>query len=94
MSSEDDQDRSKYIMTIKNKTLSSVSVGWEVKINDFKGTYIDKAGVVSLLDVVKDGGLVETGEVGHVLLLVVLRRVHLLHVILGAHEVTQVVLTI
>ena len=31
----------------------------------------------------EDGGLVETGEVRHVLLLVVLRRVHLLHVVLA-----------
>ena len=28
MLSEDDQERSKYIMTLKEKTLSSVSVGW------------------------------------------------------------------
>ena len=34
--SEDNQERSKYIMILKNKTLSSVSVGWVVKINDFK----------------------------------------------------------
>jgi hypothetical protein len=51
------------------------------------GTYIDEPRVVSLLDVVEDGGLVEAGEVGHVLLLVILGRVHLLHVILHA-EVT------
>ena len=38
MLSEDDQDRAKYIMTLKNETLSSVSVGWVVKINDFKVT--------------------------------------------------------
>ena len=34
MSCGDDQERSKYIMTLKNKTLSSV--GWVVKINDLK----------------------------------------------------------
>ena len=37
MSSTDDQERSKYIMTLKNKTLSNVSVGWVMaKINYFK----------------------------------------------------------
>ena len=49
-------------------------------------TYINESRVVSLLDVVEDGGLVEAGEVGHVLLLVVLGRVHLLHVILPAEQ--------
>ena len=46
-------------------------------------TYVDEAREVSLLDVVQDRGLVKAGEVGHVLLLVVLRRVHLLHVVLA-----------
>lgn len=46
-------------------------------------SYINKAGVVSLLDVVKDGSLVEAGQIGHVLFLVELGRVHLLDVILG-----------
>ena len=36
MSSEYGQETLKYIMTLKNKTLGSVSVGWVVKINDFK----------------------------------------------------------
>ena len=36
MSPEDNQERSKYIVTLKNKTLSTVSVGWLGKINDIK----------------------------------------------------------
>ena len=36
MLSEDDQERSKLLCYWKNKTLSSVSVGWVVKINDYK----------------------------------------------------------
>ena len=47
------------------------------------GTYVDEAREVSLLDVVKDRSLVEAGQVSHVLLFVVLGRVHLLHVVLA-----------
>ena len=47
-------------------------------------TYINKTRVVSVLDVVEDGGLVEAGQVGHILNLVELGRVHLLHVVLHA----------
>ena len=46
-------------------------------------TYVDESREVSLLDVVEDAGLVEAGEVRHVLLLVELGRVHLLDVVLG-----------
>lgn len=48
-------------------------------------TYIDQAGVVSVLDVVQHGRLVQTGELGHVLDLVEFGRVHLLDVVLE-HE--------
>lgn len=46
------------------------------------GTYIDQPGVVSVLDVVQHGRLVQTGELGHVLDLVEFGRVHLLDVVL------------
>ena len=51
-----------------------------------RGTHINKSRVVSLLDVVQDGGLVEAGEVGHVLLLVELWGVHLLDVVFGDQD--------
>ena len=35
MLSEDDQDRSKYIMTLKKKDFKQCECGWVVKINDF-----------------------------------------------------------
>ena len=44
-------------------------------------THIDQAGVVSLLEIVQDTGLIEVGEACHVLNLLKLWRVHLLSVI-------------
>ena len=46
-------------------------------------TYVDHHGVVSLAEVVEDGGLVEECQVGHVLGLLVLGRVDLLALLLG-----------
>ncbi len=48
-------------------------------------TYVDESRVVTLFDVVQHGRLVQARQVGHVLLLVELGRVHLLNVVLG-HE--------
>ena len=56
------------------------------EINSSRSAYVDESGVVSLLDVVEDGGLVEAGQVGHVLDLVELGRVHLLDVVLGDED--------
>jgi hypothetical protein len=44
--------------------------------------YVDEFAVVSLLEVVKDGSVVEEGQVGHVLCLFVLWGVHLTHKVL------------
>lgn len=40
-------------------------------------TYVDEPGVVSLSEIVEDGGVVEESEVGHVLAFLVLGRIHL-----------------
>lgn len=45
-------------------------------------THIDESGVVSILEVVQHRGLVQAGELRHVLHLVELGWVHLLNVIL------------
>ena len=42
-----------------------------------KNTYIDEFGLVAGAEVVQHAGLVEVGQVGHVLTLLVLGRVHL-----------------
>ena len=47
--------------------------------------YIDELGLVSGPEVVQDGGLVEVGQVGHVLALLKLGRVHLLYLIPFEH---------
>lgn len=45
-------------------------------------TYVDQFVIVSLLKVIEDGSVVEVGQVGHVLVFLVLGRVHLSHFIL------------
>ena len=45
-------------------------------------THIDELDEVALLEVVEHGGVVEVGQVGHVLALLILGRVHLLHLLL------------
>ena len=40
-------------------------------------TYVDEPLNISLLEIEEHGGVVEVGQVGHVLTAVVLRRVHL-----------------
>lgn len=54
-------------------------------------TYINKAGVVPLAEIVQHGGFVQAGELGHVLHLAELRRVHLLDVILVQRHLLPVV---
>jgi hypothetical protein len=51
--------------------------------NDTKKTRIriDESGEISFFDVVQHGGFVKTSEVGHILLLVKLGRIHLLDII-------------
>ena len=49
MTSEDDRIRSNY-MTLNNKTLSSVSVGWVVKLKDFKVIRIQRVPIGSGLE--------------------------------------------
>ena len=54
------------------------------------GSYVDHPGGVALLQVVEHGGLVEVGQHGHVLNLIVLRRVHGLQVIqLNHHNLAE-----
>lgn len=45
-------------------------------------SYVDELVVVTLLEIVKDGGVVEVGQVGHVLGFLILGRVHLLQLVL------------
>lgn len=45
-------------------------------------TYIDEFGIVPLPQIVEDGGVVEEGEIGHVLAFLVLGWIHLSHQIL------------
>lgn len=47
----------------------------------FLDTYIDQARVISVFDVVQDGCLIETRQLGHILDFVELWRIHLLYVI-------------
>lgn len=49
--------------------------------HDFTRTHIDEAGVVTLLQVVQNTGLIEVSQRGHVLNLLELWRVHLVSVI-------------
>ena len=42
-----------------------------------RDTYVDQLGLVASLEVVEDRGLIEVGQVGHVLALLKLGRVHL-----------------
>ena len=49
----------------------------------FFPTYIDQTGIISVLDVVQDGCLIQTRQICHILHLVELWRVHLLRVRLG-----------
>ena len=46
-------------------------------------TYINESGVVTVLEVMQDGGFVEAGELCHVLDLVKFRWVHLLDIVLS-----------
>lgn len=44
--------------------------------------YVDELGVVTLLQVVEDRSIVEVGQIRHVLAFLILRRVHLLQLVL------------
>ncbi len=60
-------------------------IGWRPRVQFAKAracghdTHVDELGLVAGLEVVEDGGLVEVGQVGHVLTLLKLGRVHLHH---------------
>lgn len=47
-----------------------------------RATYIDELMIISLLQIVEYGGIVEVCQVGHILGLLVLGRVHLGHLLL------------
>lgn len=53
------------------------------KKGESHGTYINQTGIVPILEIVEDAGLVQTSQLGHVLHLVELGRIHLLDVVPG-----------